>query len=144
MHARPAGWQAQGLLRTLTTVGVAALTVLLVLQFVPQGTSGSVEDQDAFSVSCSGGGEVRPGSSHVITCDVENGAVISWDVSSSGGVVVTGTWLGGPNFDGLHTVNVRVNGDGTVTIRGSDHENSDSDSVSYTVENAAIGHAAPL
>lgn len=142
MLARLADWQPQGLMRAAITVGVTALTVLLVSQFVPQGTSGQATDQDAYSVSCSGGGEVLSGSSHVVTCDVENGVAVSWDVSSSGGVEVTSTWLGGPNFDGLKSVNVRVNGAGAVTVSASDYENSDSDSVSFTVEDPGTGNVA--
>ena len=142
MYARLRDWQPGVLLRTAISVGVAALTVLLVLQFVPQRTSGSAESHDSFSVACNGGGEVRPGSNHVITCDMERGAAGSWDVSSTGGVEVTGTWLGGPNFDGLRSVNVRVNGAGAVTVSATDHENSDSDSIRFTIRDADTGNAA--
>ncbi|MCY4581274.1 MAG: cadherin domain-containing protein [Chloroflexi bacterium] len=144
MFARLKDWQPGVLPRTAITVGVAAFTVLLVLQLIPQGTSGSVESQDDFSLACSGGGEVLPGSSHVITCDMEEGAAGSWDVSSSGEVELTGTWLGGPNFDGLRTVNVRVNGAGTVTVSASDHYNSDSYPVRFTTVSPATASAARL
>lgn len=142
MLARLADWQPGWPARAAITVGVAALTVLLVLQLVPQRTSGRADGQDALSLSCSGGGAVQPGSSHAITCDVENGSAVSWDVSSSGGVEVTGEWLGGPDFDGLKSVNVRVNGNGAVTVSVSGYEDSDSDSVRFTVRSKSTGDAA--
>ena len=100
------------------------------------GGSGSPEPRDDMNVSCSGGGTVDAGTTVTVRCEIENdtGYNVSWSTSETGGVVYLSKTLGSPNSYGsrIGTVRVRVDDDGTLTVRAQDHEDWDSDSVDFT------------
>ena len=118
---------------------LAAIALAVIAAALATTAYAQITGQDDMTVSCSGGGTVEVGSTHTVTCAIENdtGTNVSWSVSTTGGVSVHGNpKLGPPNFHGRRTgtITVRVNGPGTVRVRAQDHEDSDSDSVSFRVE----------
>ena len=96
---------------------------------------GTPGPRDDMYVLCTGGGTVDAGTTVEVRCEIENdtGYNVSWSTSETGGVVFLSKSLGSPSA-GLRigTVRVRVDDDGTLTVRAQDHEDWDSDSVHFT------------
>ena len=108
-----------------------------------------VEGQDDLTLYCTPEEATVPqGSLQTINCDIENdtGYNVSWRVSTTGDVVFISRSLGRPNFHGLRkaTVQVRVDGDGSVTIYAQDHETNDSQTISYTATPPTPTTPAPV
>ena len=100
--------------------------------------SGDVGPRDDMYVSCTGGGTVNEGSMQTVTCEISNDTLygVSWSTSTTGGVVYLSKTLGPSTSEDYYfvrtgTVEVRVDDDGTLTVRAEDSEDFASDTVTF-------------
>ena len=106
-----------------------------------QAAEDGVEGQDDVYVLCDGGDSVQSvpaGSTQSVTCEVANDTSynISLRVTTTGGVHKLGDpTLGSKRPDRTYrtTVRVRVDSAGSFTLHAADHQDSDEDTVRYTV-----------
>ena len=106
-----------------------------------QAAEDGVEGQDDVYVLCDGGDSVQSvpaGSTQAVTCEVANDTSynISLRVTTTGGVHKLGDpTLGSKRPDRTYrtTVRVRVDSAGSFTLHAADHQDSDEDTVRFTV-----------